>query len=77
MSGHVISDVASAGQRSGPDPNDNTTRQTSIRELALARALYRCGDKDGLGKKILTAYTQDLRGHIARHARAVLAQSVR
>ncbi len=77
MSGYVISDVDSARRRTGPDPNDNTTRQTSLRELALARALYRCGDKDGLGKKILNEYARDLRGHIARHVRAVLATSVR
>ena len=38
----------------------------------LARALYRCGDKDGLGEKILRAYANDLRGPIARHAQAVL-----
>jgi hypothetical protein len=38
----------------------------------LARALYRCGDYDGVGRKILEAYTHDLRGHFARHAKAVL-----
>jgi len=32
----------------------------------------RCGDKDGLGKAILTRYAKDLRGHLARHAAAVL-----
>ncbi len=49
------------------------SRYTALRELALARALYRCGDPDGLGKRILTTYTHDLRGHFARHASAVLA----
>jgi len=48
-------------------------RHRAMRELALARALYRCGDKDGIGKRILTTYTHDLRGHFARHATAVLA----
>jgi hypothetical protein len=38
----------------------------------LARALFRCGDYQGVGKKILESYTQDLRGHLARHAQAVL-----
>lgn len=50
------------------------TRSDSLRELALARALYRCGDKDGLGAKTLKAYAADLRGHFARHAQAVLAR---
>jgi hypothetical protein len=42
-----------------------------------ARALYRCGDHDGLGEKILKQYTQDLRGHLARHAQAVLKEGNR
>jgi hypothetical protein len=70
--GNAITTVDSARQRSGPDPNDNTTRSISIRELDLAWALFRCGDHNGLGRKILTQYSQDLRGHVARHARAVL-----
>jgi hypothetical protein len=47
-------------------------RSNAIRELMLGRALYRCGDKDGLGRTILEEYTKDLRGHLARHAHAVL-----
>ncbi|NQT87953.1 FAD-dependent oxidoreductase [bacterium] len=50
-----------------------TPRAESLRELMLARALLRCGDKDGLGRKVLEEYAQDLRGHLARHAKAILA----
>ncbi|HBO42529.1 MAG TPA: hypothetical protein DD670_01055 [Planctomycetaceae bacterium] len=50
------------------------SRRVSLRELALARALYRCGDHKGLGKLILGEYANDLRGHLARHAAAVLAE---
>jgi len=53
---------------------ENAPRNNSLRELVLARALYRCGDAGGLGKKILQQYAQDLRGHYARHAQAVLAE---
>jgi flavin-dependent dehydrogenase len=70
--GNAITTVDSARERSGANPNDNATRSISIRELELARALFRCGDHDGLGRKILMQYSQDLRGHVARHARAVL-----
>jgi len=42
-------------------------------ELILARVLYRLGDHEGLGESVLEAYAQDLRGHYARHAQAVLA----
>ena len=51
---------------------DVSGRSRSVRELALARALYHCGDYDDLAKNILTQYTRDLRGHFARHAKAVL-----
>jgi len=52
--------------------NSIQTRLESLRELVVARALYRCGDCDGLGEKTLRAYARDLRGHLARHATAVL-----
>ena len=51
---------------------DTSLREGSLRELILARALYRCGDHQGLGRQILTEYSKDLRGHYARHALAVL-----
>jgi len=60
-----------------PDNNyDCTTREVSLRELIVARALYRCGDYGGIGKKTLEAYSKDLRGYYAIHARAVLAENV-
>ena len=48
------------------------TRRESLRELFLARALYRLGDHNGVGAATLRAYATDLRGHLARHAQAVL-----
>ena len=44
-----------------------------LRELALARALFVCGDCDGLGRRTLEVYAADPRGAYAAHARAVLA----
>jgi flavin-dependent dehydrogenase len=43
-----------------------------LREIVLARALYRCGDYRGLGASILREYRRDMRGLLARHAAAVL-----
>ena len=43
------------------------------RQLVLARALYRCGDWQGLGRHVLEVYANDVRGQFARHARTVLA----
>lgn len=75
MTGWIMDDVAKAGKLSGLDTKETHTRGLSIRELALARALLRCGDKDGIGRAILERYTTDLRGHLARHAQAVLEES--
>jgi len=75
MTGHVHATVQTAQQRGVPGgTNAEQTRRESLRELLLARALYRCGDYNNAGKKILQAYTKDLRGHLARHAKAVLAE---
>ncbi len=46
-------------------------------DLILARVLYRCGDWRGVGRGVLETYTRDVRGHFARHARAVLAETPR
>lgn len=72
IAGHAHLTVETARERSGPSPGDNTTRDLSIRELGLARALFRCGDHNGLGARILQQYARDLRGHFVRHAKAVL-----
>jgi flavin-dependent dehydrogenase len=66
MAGHAVTSI---------NQNEQTasSKAQAVRELALARALYRCGDWEGLAERTLRQYTQDLRGHFARHARAVLA----
>jgi len=47
-------------------------RTKTLRELALARALYRLGDFNGIGERILKAYANDPRGAYAAHAGMVL-----
>jgi hypothetical protein len=73
MTGYVSTSIADMRQR---EKGENTVgvavRREAIRELLFARALYRCGDYQGQGEKILRQYTHDLRGHLARHAQAVL-----
>lgn len=53
-------------------PAEPRDRRLPLREITLARALYRCGDPEGLGGQILRNYTKDLSGVLARHAVAVL-----
>jgi flavin-dependent dehydrogenase len=81
MTGHVHLPLDQAAARDAPGEKtselvrsawDAANRTNAVRELALARALFRCGDHEGLARAILTQYTQDLRGHFARHAKAVL-----
>jgi len=71
MTGYAIQTIQAALERMRCG-TDTSTRRDALRELYLARALYRCGDKAGVGEKILSEYARDLRGHFARHAHAVL-----
>jgi len=74
MSGHAYLDIDAVKETLPRSSTDNTTRTKSLRELVLARALYCCGDYEGLGEKILKQYAQDMRGHYARHANAILSE---
>ncbi len=69
MMGYAITEISAAHNASG-----NETRSQPLREIILARALYRCGDVDGLGTQILQTYEHDLRGLFAQHATAVLRE---
>jgi len=66
MQGHALTSPVTKGKLE--------ERTASLREITLARALYHCGDYQGLGRKILEQYKRDLRGLFARHARAVLRE---
>ena len=72
--GHAFTDIDRAGLETPDSAVDTTTRNKSLRELILARALYRCGDYKRLGEEILKEYASDLRAHYARHASAVLQE---
>ncbi len=71
MTGYALGTIEDA-KRSAEHADANRSRDVSLRELILARALYRCGDSKGIGEKILREYAKDFRGHHARHAQAVL-----
>jgi len=74
MMGHAYLDIERIKREAPANSNDTTTRNSSLSELVLARALYRCGDYEGLGEKILRQYMRDLRGHYSRHAYAILEE---
>lgn len=56
------------------DDMDRRRRLGALREIVLARALFRCGDYNGVGEAILQEYRHELRGLFARHADSVLAE---
>lgn len=68
MRGHVMSELEPLTNH----PQKKRRRLEPLREIMLARALYRCGDWQGLGEDILKEYRQDIRGLFARHADCVL-----
>ena len=72
VTGHSMPDINTAKELEPSDRNDTSTRNNSLRELILSRALFKCGDLNGFGRQILEQYSKDLRGHYYRHANGVL-----
>jgi len=69
MRGHVMTGLEPLANRQ----REERHRLEPLREIVLARALYRCGDWNGLGGEILKEYRKDIRGLFARHASSVLS----
>ncbi|MHB8864589.1 MAG: FAD-dependent oxidoreductase [Pirellulaceae bacterium] len=77
MTGHAITTLPEARRKRGEEEKGQgrTVQRINlaVRELVLARALYRCGDERGMAIDILRRYEQDLQGPFARHAHAVMS----
>jgi hypothetical protein len=69
MTGHALS---AEGPTAEAAELKRGNRNEALREIVLARALFRCGDPTGLARRILASYRKDVRGLFARHAHAVL-----
>lgn len=74
MTGHAVTSIDQGRTNPPPSGTDNSQRNRELTELVVARALYRCGDHEGVGEKLLRSYADGLQGHYARHAAAVLAE---
>ena len=75
IAGHAMVDVKDAKPAGGYGSTGSGHERTlALRELAIARALYACGDYNGLAEKTLKTYAKDLRGVYALHATEVLKQ---
>jgi hypothetical protein len=73
MRGHVMTRLEPLHDK----PVELRRRTGPLREITLARALYRCGDQEGLGENILREYLDDIRGLFSRHAEVVLEGGTR
>ena len=73
VSGHHVITKTDAVRATVPSTVDVILRNNALRELHLARALFRCGDHFGLGRQILAKYANDLHGHYFRHAFGVMS----
>jgi hypothetical protein len=72
ISCHALDSYRTARNAVVPDLNDVSTRNIALKELHLARALYLCGDLNGLGEATLRRYAEGLQGHYARYADEIL-----
>lgn len=74
MKGYAVMNIDDAKKLYFIGDITHTLRHYSLREIILARALYRLGDYQNIGKTILEQYSKDLRSHFARHAYAILSE---
>jgi len=69
---HAMDSYQDARRKTVPGNDDVSVRNAELKELYLARALYRCGDKAQLGQNILQRYANGFQGHYAHYAEAAL-----
>ncbi len=80
MSGFAMTNIDEAstllgndGKGQNPVRNASSIKRTNaLREIVMARALYKCGDYNKVGENILKSYLRDMRGLLALHAKSVL-----
>lgn len=75
MSGHSFVEAEDILRDRDGSPTSTDSRNRSLRELYLARGIFLGGapGEAAVGRRVLETYARDLRGHFARHARALLA----
>ncbi len=73
---HHLSSYRDARRKVIPSTNDTTVRNSALKEIHLAHALFACGDKDNLGETILKSYANGLEGHYARFSHKMLIKSI-
>ncbi len=72
---HHLSSYRDARSKVVPYINDNSARNAALKEIHLAYALFKCGDKNQLGERILSNYANGLEGHYSRFAIDKIAEN--
>jgi ribulose 1,5-bisphosphate synthetase/thiazole synthase len=75
IAGHAITSQAERLATATGDCNETSFRNASLIELHLAGALHRLAPDNDRARACLEAYTRDLRGLFAKHARRLLAET--
>lgn len=82
MTGHHIADQRDATRKVALNINDgvyileDSLRNRALKEIFIARALYRCGDMEGLGARVLENYASGQEAHYARFAWESLGKKI-
>lgn len=74
VAGYELTDKFEVYEYADKSEGKESIRNEVLKEILLARALYRCGDVDGVGEAVLKKYSMDLRGIFAKCANDVLAE---
>ncbi len=74
ISGYELTDKFDVYAYADRSEGKESIRNEVLKEILLARALYRCGDFEGIGEYTLKKYSMDLRGIFAKCATEVLRE---
>lgn len=69
MSGHAVQSYADALASNREERNDNTVRNSQLKELYLAKALCLCDPEDAQGAERLASYRDSMQGYYALFAK--------
>jgi hypothetical protein len=74
LTGHAITNpLETENGGTGLSPRRSFDQlNTAFKEVIIAATLYQCGDYQKMGRKILEQYSQDVNGHFASYAQAIL-----
>ena len=68
MNGHAIKNYADALASNRKERDDTSVRNAQLKEIYLAKALYKCEPEDLFGREILDSYRNSMQGYYKQFA---------